>query len=205
MHMAWCRGMAVVAVVAGATACASGRTMEASGGDVSPETGASAAQIQLVTTSALFADANIAAMGSAANQEEIQTSRLALEKAQDANVKAFAQRMIDEHSRVEQQMGQMLSAKGMAPMDNAFSAQLKRNLPPKLEMLRGMSGRDFDMAYVENQVAAHQTTLLTLDTTMIPECDDPEMKAFLQNTVRPAVVMHLQQVKQIHDQLMMGH
>ena len=194
------RGVAMAVVLAGAAACASGTTMETAGGEIAPDDGTSVA-IQPVTASALFMDANIAAMGSASNQEEIQASRVAVERAADQRVKAFAQRMIDEHTRVEQQMAQMLAAKGMAPMDNAYSAQVKRNLPPTLEMLRGLSGREFDAGYMLRQVAMHEMTLLNLDTTMIPEADDPEMKSFLQQTVRPAVQQHLAEAKALHEQL----
>jgi putative membrane protein len=151
----------------------------------------------------MFADPNIAAVGSASNQEEIQMSRVALERAQDQRVRTFAQRMIDEHTRVEQEMAAMLQSKGMAPVDNALSLQMKRNLPPKLEMLRGMSGMQFDMGYMMRQIHAHEMTLLSLDTSLIPEADDQALKTYLQSNVRPAVAMHLREAMQLHDQLMM--
>ena len=86
---------------------------------------------------------------------------------------------------------------------NALSLQMKRNLPPKLDMLRAMTGTQFDMGYMMRQIHAHEMTLLTLDTSLIPETDDAAMKTYLSGTVRPAVAMHLQEAKQLHDQLMM--
>lgn len=144
-----------------------------------------------------FSDANVAASASASNMDEIQTSQLALQKTQTPAVREFAQMMVTEHGRVEQQMQEMLAAKGMAPMDNALSGTMKRNLPRTLEMLRGMNGMQFDMAYMQHQVAAHEMTLHTLDTSLIPSTMDGDMKAMLQNVVRPAVAQHLQRAQQI--------
>jgi putative membrane protein len=190
----------VAGVVAGTTACASQQGMSA--GDVTPS-GSSLGD--LTSAGMMFTDPSIAAVGSASNQDEIQTSRLALERASDARVKAFAQRMIDDHSRVEQQMQSMLQLKGMVPVDNALSLQMKRNLAQTLEELRSRSGAEFDREYMAEQVADHDMTLKTLDTSLIPECDDAQMKSYLRDTVRPAVAMHLQDAKQLHDALMMQH
>lgn len=144
-----------------------------------------------------FSDPNVAASASTSNMDEIQTSQLALQKTQNAQVREFAQMMVNEHGRFEQEMQTMLQAKGMAPIDNAYSGTLKRHLPPTLEMLRGMNGPQFDLAYMTHQVGAHELTLHALDTTLIPNTRDPEMRTMLQQRVRPAVAQHLQQAMQI--------
>jgi len=95
----------------------------------------------------------------------------------------------------------MADRKGLRPEDNALSLQLKRNGPPTLEMLRLKSGRDFDNAYVLQQINSHQTTLQTLDTSLIPSAKDPEFKAMLRDTVRPLVADHLQRILAIHMQM----
>jgi len=170
------------------TGSASGRNLSAGG----------AAQGAPVSPDEMFTDARIAAVASASNQDEIQTSQVAVQQAQDAQVKAYAQRMIDEHSRFEQQQQQLLQQKGLAPQDNALSLQLTRNLQPTLDSLRAKSGREFDMAYVLHQVSSHETTLKTLDTSLIPQARDAEMKAMLQRQVRPAVAEHLAEAKRLH-------
>lgn len=187
---------AMAGAAAGTTACAS-RQGAAMGGDVMSTDA-------MTSAGAMFADPSIAAVGSASNQEEIQMSRLALERGTDQRVKDYAQRMIDEHTRVEDQMRSMLQTKGMVQVDNALSLQMKRNLPPKLDMLRQMSGHEFDMDFMMRQINAHEMTLLSLDTSLIPEADDAQLKSYLRDTVRPAVAMHLQEAKQLHDALMMG-
>jgi putative membrane protein len=144
-----------------------------------------------------FSDANVAASGSASNQDEIQTSQLAVQRAQNAQVREFAQMMVAEHGRFEQEMMAMLQAKGMAPVDNAFSGTLKRHLPPTLQMLQSMNGAQFDLAYMTHQVGAHELTLHALDTTLIPNTRDPDMRTMLQQRVRPAVADHLARAMQL--------
>jgi putative membrane protein len=137
-----------------------------------------------------FNDPNVAASASSSNMDEIQTSQLALQRAQNPQVREFAQMMVTQHGEFEQQMQDLLQAKGMAPVDNAWSGTLKRHLPPTLQMLQSMSGAQFDLAYMVHQVGAHELTLHALDTTLIPNTRDPDMRAMLQNTVRPAVADH---------------
>lgn len=144
-----------------------------------------------------FADANVAATASASNMDEIQTSQLALQKTQNAAVREFAQMMVTEHGAVEREMQAMLQQKGMAPVDNALSGTMKRNLARTLEMLRAMNGAAFDMGYMTHQVAAHEMTLNTIDTTLLPNTRDPQMREMLQNRVRPAVAQHLTRARQI--------
>ncbi|MBB4639102.1 DUF4142 domain-containing protein [Longimicrobium terrae] len=144
-----------------------------------------------------FADPNVAASASASNMDEIQTSQLALQKTQNAAVREFAQMMVNEHGTFEREMQTLLQQKGMAPVDNAHSGTWKRNLPRTLEMLRAMNGAQFDMAYMTHQVGGHEMTLNTIDTTLLPNTRDPQMREMLQNRVRPAVVQHLQRARQI--------
>jgi putative membrane protein len=175
---------------ADASGAASGRNLSAGGAPDRPE-----------SPDEMFTDTKIAAVASASNQDEIQTSQVAVERAQDAQVKAYAQRMITEHTQLEQQQQQLLQQKGLAPQENALSLQLKRNLQPTLDSLRAKSGHDFDTEYVLHQISAHGTTLKTLDTSLIPQARDAEMKAMLSQRVRPAVAQHLAEAKRLHDAL----
>lgn len=151
-----------------------------------------------------FTDANIAAVGSSANQDEIQTSRIALDRSRNDAVRAFAQMMIDQHTGVESQMQQLLSRKGMTPMDNQLSTRMKANLAVTLPALQARSGADFDMNYMQHQVDAHTLTLNALDSALIPQAQDAELRMMLTNTVRPAVAMHLERARALHDSLMRG-
>lgn len=146
---------------------------------------------------------NVAAIATASNMNEIQTSQLALERAQDPSVKNFAQAMIAEHQAIQAGMDSLLAQKGVTPQDNELSQQMKTQLSNTLQQLQSASGQQFDMQYMMHQVQSHQMTLNALDEQLIPaSASDPEMQAVLRDVVRPRVADHLEQARRIHDALM---
>ena len=150
----------------------------------------------------MYTDPKILAVASISNFNEIDPSQVALERATRPEVKEFARMMIDMHTRLEASARAMAARKGLAPVDNALSLQLKRNGPPTLEMLRLKSGADFDASYVLQQIQSHDLTLKTLDTSLIPAARDPELKTMLRDVVRPQVVDHYNRVMAIHHAMM---
>lgn len=58
-------------------------------------------------------------------------------------------------------------------------------------------GAQFDLAYRTHQGGAHELTLHALDTTLIPNARDPQMRAMLQDRVRPAVADPLARAMQL--------
>lgn len=149
-----------------------------------------------------FTDENVAAVLTMANLMEIEPSKLAMERSQDRNVRAFARKMVNEHGALQQQMQDMLARKGMRAVHNSMSMAMARNLQPTLTQLQRAQARDFDKQYVLQQLASHQMALHTLDNTLIPATRDADMRSFLQNRVRPAISEHLDTIQQIHDRMM---
>ena len=98
--------------------------------------------------------------------------------------------MVADHSRMEQEMRTLLQSKGITPQDNPQSTQMTQASQSALQALQGLNGRQFDSAYVAHQVRAHQATLQALETMLIPNARDPQMKAMLE-AARPAVAQHL--------------
>lgn len=205
------RGL-VVAAFAAAALPAAAQVTGSSGGTTAgapaagaPTAGATAAAASMPAlrepVAEMYTPAKIAGVASVSNMSEIQPSQLALTKTQNAQVRQFAQRMIDDHTKLESAMQAMLKQKNVTPEHNGFSYQQQQNLGPMLQELNAASGRDFDRLYMSHQVASHMATLHALDTTLIPQATDPEMKAMLQQQVRPAVAQHYQQALQLRDQV----
>jgi putative membrane protein len=59
-----------------------------------------------------------------------------------------------------------------------------------------MSGAEFDRAYIANKVTYHQTVLDAIDNTLIPNAQNAELRALLEQT-RPAVAAHLQHAQEL--------
>jgi len=91
------------------------------------------------------------AMAVSSNMFEIESSRLALEKSQNADVKRFAQQMIDDHTKAGANLEAALAA--------GPKSEIPTRLDPKhermLEELRAASGAQFNALYLQQQLAAH--------------------------------------------------
>jgi putative membrane protein len=145
-------------------------------------------------------DPQIAAIVVAANQVDIDAGKLAESKAADKEVKAFAKRMVTDHTGVNKQAVALVTKLNVKPEENDTSRSLKSSGEETLKKLKGLKGAEFDKAYVDNEVAYHQTVLDAVDKTLIPSAKNAELKDLLVK-VRPAFVAHLDHAKQIQSSL----
>jgi putative membrane protein len=145
-------------------------------------------------------DAQIAAIVVTANQVDIDAGKLAASKSSNKDVKAFAQRMVADHSGVNKAATELVTRLKVKPEGSATSNSLKQGGDATLERLKAMTGADFDRAYAENEVSYHQIVLDALDKTLIPSARNAELKALLVK-VRPAFVAHLEHAKHLRQSL----
>ncbi len=145
-------------------------------------------------------DAEIAAIVVVANQVDIDAGKLAQSQAGSKEVKAFAERMITDHTGVNKAAVELVTRLKVKPRDNATSKALKEQGDQTLARLRGLTTATFDRAYVDNEVAYHRSVLDALDKTLIPSAHNEELKALLVK-VRPAFVAHLEHAQHLQASL----
>ncbi|EIM93794.1 outer membrane-like protein [Paraburkholderia hospita] len=145
-------------------------------------------------------DAQIAAIVVTANQIDIDAGKLADSKSKSKDVKAFAQRMITDHSGVNKAAVDLVQKLNVAPEDNATSQSLKQGGAENLNNLKKLNGAAFDKAYIDHEVTYHENVLDALDKTLIPSAQNKELKDLLVK-VRPAFVAHLDHAKQLQASL----
>jgi putative membrane protein len=121
-------------------------------------------------------------------------------KATSKAVKDFAQRMITDHSGVNKSATELVTKLHVTPESNATSQSLQQGGDQNLATLKSLKGGAFNRAYVDHEVAYHQAVLDAMDNTLIPNANNPELKALLIK-VRPAFVAHLEHAKQIQASL----
>lgn len=88
----------------------------------------------------------------------------------------------------------------MTPEPNPTSQQLRQGGEQNRSNLQGQSGAAFDRAYIDHEVAYHQQVLDAINNTLIPNAQNAELKALLQQTA-PAVEAHLQHAKELQTSL----
>jgi putative membrane protein len=141
-------------------------------------------------------DPQIAAIVVTANQVDIDAGKLALSTSHNKEVKAFAQRMITDHSGVNQSATELVTRLHVTPESNATSQSLQKGGDDNLAALKALHHRAFDRAYIDHEVAYHEAVLDALDHTLIPSAQNAELKALLVK-VRPAFVAHLEHAKHL--------
>lgn len=128
---------------------------------------------------------NQAAMG---GEAEVQLGQLAAQKAAQPQVRDFGQQMVSDHTQLNQQLMQVAQAKGVTPptsLDPTHAEMLAR-----LQRLRGAA---FDRAYLQGQIADHQTTL-ALFQNEAANGTDPDLKALAAQAV-PTIQHHLEEAR----------
>jgi len=145
-------------------------------------------------------DPQIAAIVVTANQVDIDAGKLAESKTRSKEVKAFAQQMVTDHSGVNKAATDLVHKLGVTPEPNSTSRSLKQGGDANLANLKTLKGMAFDRAYIDHEVANHESVLDALDKTLIPSAQNEELKALLVK-VRPAFVAHLEHAKHLQADL----
>jgi putative membrane protein len=143
-----------------------------------------------------LSDPQIAHIAVTANTIDVEAGRLAESRAVRAEVQDFARTMVTDHSAVNEQASALAQRLGVVPEDNEVSRSLQADAAEARVELEGLSGEAFDSAYVEREVAFHQTVLDALDQTLIPSSTNEELRGLLEQ-VRPAIAAHLEHARSL--------
>lgn len=134
-----------------------------------------------------------AAMG---GMMEVELGKLAASKGASDEVRQFGQKMVDDHSKANDELMQLASGKGMtlptAP-DGKHQAEMQK--------LSALSGEKFDKEYVKMMLKDHKKTVATFEKEAAGSMD-AELKAFAASTL-PTLREHLQMIQRINDKMMM--
>lgn len=195
---------ALLVLVAGAAACAGGSqpATDDQQGQPAQEVQAQAAS-QPAAQEPKLTDADIAAIVVAANTIDIKYGEIARERATNAQVKQFAETMIKDHTAVNQSAVELVTRLGVKPTENDVSRSLEAQAASMRETLMSKSGKEFDKAYIDNEVAYHRAVLQAIDETLIPNASNAELKQTLVN-VRPAIEAHMKHAEGIQRSLAAG-
>jgi putative membrane protein len=137
-----------------------------------------------------LSDAEVASVAVVANQIDINYAAIAKQKSKDADVIKFAETMERDHKAVIAQAAALVKKLGVTPKDNAVSKKLLSDAEKTKKTLRAKSGNAFNKAYIDNEVTYHKAVIGAVETLLIPETENAELKELLQNVV-PALKAHL--------------
>jgi putative membrane protein len=180
-------------------ACSSGDA-DADGSDTTQAALPAPAPAAPTAAAPAVTDPQIADIVVAANEVDIAAGEIARTKGTDPRVKAFGERMVTDHTGVNQAAGELVGRLGVTPEASATSGQLRRDGELAREALQRETGAAFDRAYIDGEVTYHEAVLKAIDDTLIPGAQNAELKALLEQT-RPAVAAHLQHARELQTAL----
>ncbi len=125
---------------------------------------------------------------------EVELSRVATTKGKNAEVKKFAQKMIEDHTNANAELKQLAGKKNVT-----LPTELDAEHKAIKDKLSGLSGAEFDKAYVNAMVSDHEKAV-NLFKTQADGGTDAETRAFAAKTL-PKLQGHLDMVKGIESNM----
>jgi putative membrane protein len=147
-----------------------------------------------------MSDAEVLGLLGTANDGEINMAQVAVSKAQNTDVKAFAARMVADHTANNVKLKAVEVKSSIARVESDQSKELKKNMDQMVDTLKKTPDASFDKTYIDGQVAGHQQLLMALDQTLIPNAQNADVKAYLQDT-RTAVEEHLKAAQDLQSKI----
>jgi len=122
---------------------------------------------------------------------EVEVSKLAASKASDPAVKSFANMLVDDHTKANDELKQLASSKGVE-----LPAAPPKSKRSEAEKLGKMEGTKFDQEYLkEVGVKDHQKDIKDFEKAS-KDAKDPELKAWVDKTL-PKLKEHLAQAQKL--------
>lgn len=120
---------------------------------------------------------------------EIEAARLAQEKASSSEIKEFARKLEQDHSKASDQLKQLAEQKNVQlPADMGKHKE-------QVDKIRNLSGDQFDKAYMKMQVSHHKKDVSEFQKHTNRSMDS-DVRTFASNTL-PTLQEHLRQAQEL--------
>jgi putative membrane protein len=114
---------------------------------------------------------------------EVQMGRLAAQKGQSSAVRQLGQKLVQDHSKANQELKLLASQKQVTlPTDMPTEAQ------SMLSHLKSLEGAEFDKEFKKHAIEEHQKAIQKFETAI--QSADSDVKAFAEKTL-PVLKEHL--------------
>ncbi len=125
---------------------------------------------------------------------EVEAGKLAQQRAQNAQVKQFAQMMVTDHTKANDELRSAATTKNIMLPDSMSNEHMEM-----MRTLREKNGAEFDREYMDKMVTAHDTDI-SLFEDAAQDLEDPEVKS-MASAKLPTLRQHRDQAQQIRDAL----
>ena len=137
-------------------------------------------------------DSEFAVSAADAGMMEVQLATLALSNSSSAKIKEFAQMMLDDHQKANDELKALAQKKNIS-LPNALSEEKQK----KFNDMSEKKGEDFDKEYCDQMVKDHKDVVEMFEKAR-DKAEDPEIKAWASEKL-PALQHHLTMAEQMKD------
>ena len=122
---------------------------------------------------------------------EVEMGKLASQKAQNVEVKKFAQMMVADHTKANSELKSIATKQKIS-----LPTEIGPRHRSTIDELNRLAGADFDREYVQAMVDDHEADVQLFEDQAEDESDQ-QAKAFAAKTL-PVLRKHLESIKAIH-------
>jgi putative membrane protein len=142
----------------------------------------------------MSSDMKFATEAAVGGMEEVQLGQLAAQKGASDEVRQFGQKMVDDHTKANEDLMQVASGKGWT-----LPASLDAKHQADVQKLSALTGDAFDRAYVKMMVSDHKKDVGEFQKESTRGAD-ADVKSFATRTL-PTLQEHLQMIQRIDDKM----
>ncbi|MEG3954926.1 DUF4142 domain-containing protein [Microcoleus sp. herbarium2] len=124
------------------------------------------------------------------NMMEVELGRLAVQRGSSPSVKQYGQEMVEEHTRVNQELMQLVRQKQVE-----LPTEMGTQNTALIDRLSELSGTSFDTAYKQAMIESHNQAI-ALFQAQSQQGQDPQLKAWATQKL-PNLQAHLRMVNQM--------
>ena len=140
------------------------------------------------STSLAKSDASFLKKAAMGGMEEVELGKIAAEKATDPDVKKFGQKMVDDHSKANDELMKLAQQKNLE-VPRELDAKAKK----EVDRFNKLSGAAFDKAYMKEMVSDHKKDVAEFQKAA-NTAKDSDVKNFATTTL-PTLKEHLEMAK----------
>jgi len=141
-----------------------------------------------------FDDAEFVKMAASDGLHEVELGKIGVEKGKHEAVKKFGQKMVDDHTKANQELKSVAKEAGLSVPDKMLEKHEK-----EVNKFREFKGDNFDAEYVKHQIKDHEMAV-AMFTRASKEAKNDKVKAFAAKTL-PVLQGHLEIAKKLQEQV----
>jgi len=139
-------------------------------------------------------DADFVKEAALGNMMEVKLGQYALENAASPEVKKFAQRMVDDHTKANKELTTFATDKGVT-----VAKDLDKKCQEVCDKLTKLKGAEFDKEYMRHMLEDHEKDIAKFQEAT-KNLQDPDLRTWATKTL-PTLNEHLRMAKDVHSKV----